>query len=65
MEDVDANVMAIARAMIRAFGTRAGMVMRKRIRDHERAGEKEGAEFWIRVERAIDGLKTGTKPDVR
>jgi len=52
---------AIARAMLRAFGARASTVMRKRIRDHERAGEKEGAEFWIRVEQAIDRLRTGAK----
>jgi len=61
MEEVDANVVAIARAMLRAFGARASTVMRKRIRDHERAGEREGAEFWIRVEQAIDRLRTGAK----
>ena len=65
MEEVDANVVAIARAMLRAFGARAGTVMRKRIRDHERAGETEGAEFWARIERAIDRLSAGTKPDAR
>jgi hypothetical protein len=63
MEEVDVNVMAIARAMLRAFGARAGAVMRKRIRDHERAGETEGAEFWTRVEQAIDRLKAGAKSE--
>jgi hypothetical protein len=61
MEDVDANVMAIARAMLRAFGARAAAVMRKRVHDHQRAGETEGAEFWTRVEQAINRLETGAK----
>ena len=52
----DENILAIARAAVAEFGPKAGAEMKRRVEEHLRAGEEEGAELWRRVGAAIELL---------
>jgi len=52
--------------MIRAFGSDAPSIMRKRVKNHLRSGTADSADFWQRVADAVDQTLMGhARPPMR
>ena len=50
----DQDFTLVAKALIELFGDDAPSRIRERIAEYERAGSKEGLEFWQRVADEVD-----------
>ena len=58
----DPDILAIARAVLAEFGSKAAETMDQRAKAHELAGEDESAELWRRVAASVRDMSGKTSP---
>lgn len=58
----DHDVLAIARAALAEFGSKAAEIMDQRAKAHGLAGDDESAELWRRVADAVRGMSGKMSP---
>jgi hypothetical protein len=61
-DEDDSDVRAVARAVIAEWASGAKQVVTERVRAHRGSAEKEGREFWRRVELSIQDLQAADTP---
>jgi len=50
------DVIAVARQSIARYGSHSGSIMDRRARENTQAGDREAAEFWAQVAKAVRAL---------
>ena len=58
----DPDILAIARAALGEFGSKAAETMDQRAKAHELAGEDESAELWRRVAASVREMSGKISP---
>jgi hypothetical protein len=51
------DVIAVARQIIARYGSHSGSIMDRRAQENTQAGDREAAEFWAQVARAVRVLE--------